>query len=241
MSRPPITPADQRTGLEVALTVAARNVEVAFSAPSGKTLALMGPNGAGKTTTLMALAGWFIPDIGYAHLDDTVLFDCPMPNRKPAVWLPAADRDIGYLSQDPHLFPHLSARDNIMYGMDRAGVTARSTRKTLAEEWLARVGMTGYGRRKPDELSGGQAQRVAIARVLASGPRLVLLDEPLAALDRSAAPAIRSLLAEVLHDQTVVLVTHHQADVEALADDVYTLAKPTGVVEQRLDGISPVE
>ena len=241
MNRTPITPAGQRTGLDVALNVAARNVEVAFSVPSGTTLALVGPNGAGKTTTLLALAGWFIPDTGHASLDGAVLFDCPTPHRKPAVWLPAVERNIGYLSQNHHLFPHLSARDNIMYGMDRAGITGRSARRAMAEEWLERVGMAGYGRRKPDELSGGQAQRVAVARVLASGPRLVLLDEPLAALDRNAAPTIRRLFADVLHDQTVVLVTHHQTDVDALADDVYSIVNPTEISDQRVDFISPVE
>lgn len=241
MNRTPINPTSSRTGLEVSLTASARNVEVAFSVSSGETLALVGPNGAGKTTTLLALSGWFIPDTGYATLGDTVLFDCPTPQKKPAVWLPAADRDIGYLSQDHHLFPHLSARDNIMYGMDRAGITGRSARRVLAEEWLDRVGMAGYGMRKPHELSGGQAQRVAIARVLASGPRLVLLDEPLAALDKSAAPAIRRLLSEVLHDQTVVLVTHHQADVDALATDVHQLENRLEVIDQPPVGISPVE
>ena len=214
----------QTTGLRATLAVTNRNVAVDFHVPRGTTLALVGPNGAGKTTTLQALAGWLIPDTGYATLDDTVLFDCPTPERKPAVWLPAADRGIGYLSQDPHLFPHLSVRDNIVYGMHRAGMKGRQARNAAAEEWLERVGLSGYGRRKPAQLSGGQAQRVSIARVLASGPSLVLLDEPLAALDRAAAPALRQLLAEVLQDQTVVLVTHHEADVDALADDVHRLS-----------------
>lgn len=217
--------------LDVALTVANRNVEVDFTVDSGETLALVGPNGAGKTTTLQALAGWLVPDTGYAHLGQTVLFQCPVPHQPPAVWLPAHQRDIGYLSQDPALFPHLSARQNIAYGMGRAGIKGRKAQLQAAEAWLARVGLAGYGNRKPTHLSGGQAQRVAIARVLASGPRLVLLDEPLAAMDRTAAPALRELLAEVLRDQTVVLVTHHQADVEALADQLHHLD----------EGVSPWE
>src|SRR5690625_1819388 len=112
--------------------------------------------------------------------------------QRPAIWTPALQRGIGYLSQDPQLFPHLTARQNIMYGMPRAGVTGRKTQRTLADQWLERIGLGNYGKHKPDQLSGGQAQRVAIARVLASGPDLVLLDEPLAALDVNAAPAIRS-------------------------------------------------
>ena len=217
----------KHSGLTVELTVTQRNVELAFEVSHGDIMTLVGPNGAGKTTTLMAIAGWLMPDVGTARLDDTVLFDCPDPAQRPKVWIPAARRGIGYLSQDPHLFPHLSALDNIMYGMHRASITGRKARKDKAEEWLQRVGLSGYGKRKPHQLSGGQAQRVAIARVLASKPRLVLLDEPLAALDAHTAPAIRQLLADVLQGVTTVLVTHHQADIDALADDVYRITPPT--------------
>src|SRR5699024_2436825 len=98
---------------------------------------------------------------------------------------------------------------------------------TLADQWLERIGLGNYGKHKPDQRSGGQAQRAAIARVLASGPDLVLLDEHLAALDVNAAPAIRGLLAEVLAQHTVVLVTHHSEDIVALADDVYQLGLPS--------------
>lgn len=214
-------------GLSVELVVQQRGVEVAFEVPRGEVLALTGPNGSGKTTALMVLAGWLIPDTGFAKLHDTVLFDCPDPRRSPTTWAPATARGIGYLSQDHQLFPHLTAAQNIMYGMARAGISSRSARRAAAEAWLDRVGLADMGSRKPHQLSGGQAQRVAIARVLASGPRLVLLDEPLAALDIHAAPAIRSLLAEVLADQTVVLVTHHAADISALAHNEYRITPGT--------------
>lgn len=210
-------------GLDLRIAVAQRDVHVAFNVPAGETLALLGSNGSGKTTTLLTLSGWLMPDTGYAHLDDTVLFDCPDPAAKPVTWLPAADRGVGYLSQHHHLFPHLSVHENIMYGMPRAGITGRKACKAMAETWLERVGLAGLGRRKPSQLSGGQAQRVAIARVLASDPKLVLLDEPLAALDVEAAPALRELLAEVLQDRTTVLVTHHSEDVAALADHTYNI------------------
>ncbi len=213
----------QAPNLSVQLSVTARNVDVEFTVPGSQTMALTGPNGAGKTTTLLALAGWLIPDTGTAQLGSTVLFECPDPMQRPVVWTPALNRGIGYLSQDPLLFPHLTAHQNIMYGMRRAGVTGRKAQRTLADEWLERIGLSNYGRHKPDQLSGGQAQRVAIARVLASGPHLVLLDEPLAALDVNAAPAIRSLLAEVLAQHTVILVTHHSDDIAALADHVYQI------------------
>lgn len=220
-------------GLDLAITVAQRNVNVAFTVPPGETLALLGPNGSGKTTTLLTLSGWLVPDTGYAQLADTVFFDCPAPDTPPAIWRPAADRSVGYLSQSHHLFPHLSVHDNIMYGMPRAGIVGRKARKAMAETWLRRVGLAGYGKRKPGQLSGGQAQRVAIARVLASDPHLVLLDEPLAALDVEAAPALRRLLVEVLQDRTVVLVTHHQEDVTALADHTYTIDPPTAASQTR--------
>lgn len=213
--------------LDVNIAVAQRGVQLAFQVPAGSTMALLGPNGSGKTTTLAALAGWLIPDTGFARLDDTVLFDCPDPLRKPRRWVPAHRRNIGYVSQQPRLFPHLTAQQNIRYGMPRAGITGRAHRRQAAEEWLARVGLEGLGHRLPHELSGGQAQRVALARVLASEPDLVLLDEPLAALDIQAAPAMRSLLNEVLADRTTVLVTHHQSDVDALADQVHRL-EPAG-------------
>lgn len=218
--------AQTSVGLDVAVTVTQRNVDVKFQVAPGDTLALVGPNGSGKTTTLQALAGWLIPDTGYANLAGTVLFDCPDPTKKPRTWVPAAHRGIGYLSQHHRLFPHLSAQENIMYGMGRAGLVGRKARKAHAEWWLERVGLGGYGPRPPGQLSGGQAQRVAIARVLASGPRLVLLDEPLAALDVNAAPQLRDLLADVLQDLTVLIVTHHQADIDALADAVFRVPGP---------------
>lgn len=212
------------TGLTAELTVAHRNVNVAFHVNQGHVLALVGPNGSGKTTTLMALAGWLVPDTGKATFNGATLFDCPAATQTPDVWVPPAQRDIGYLSQTSNLFPHMSVIDNIMYGMDRAGILGRRHQRRAAQHWLDRVGLSGYGKRKPAQLSGGQAQRVAIARVLASGPQLVLLDEPLAALDITAAPAIRELLAEVVRDLTVVLVTHHQEDIDALAHDVYRIS-----------------
>lgn len=210
-------------GLTVEFSVAQRDVAVSFTVPAGNVLALLGPNGSGKSTTLMALAGWLIPDVGRASLHGKCLFDCAGPGRQPNVWVPAEHREIGYLSQEHHLFPHLSVLDNIMYGMQRSGLTSRRARQAAAEHWLERVGLPNFGKHKPHQLSGGQAQRVAIARILASGPRLVLLDEPFAALDVKAALALRELLAEVIQDLTVILVTHHQADVDALADETYRL------------------
>lgn len=200
--------------LDCRVVVPERSVDVAFRVPAGQVLALTGPNGAGKSTVLDALAGWLRPAAGHARLGETTLFTAG-PGR--GTWLPARHRGVGYLTQDPGLFPHLSAEANVAFGLRRAGVVGRAARRRAARDWLERVGVGHLAHRRPHELSGGQAQRTAIARVLASDPRLVLLDEPLAALDAQVVPQVRTLLAEVLRGRTTVLVTHHAADVEALA------------------------
>jgi molybdate transport system ATP-binding protein len=144
----------------------------------GRTLALLGPNGAGKSTALAALAGLVI-STGSITVGDRVLDD-----------LPAEKRRIGYVFQDYLLFPHLSVLQNVAFG---------STRE-LALEWLDRIGIAELASKRPREISGGQAQRVALARALASQPELLLLDEPLAALDAEVRDAVRQELAGHLRD-----------------------------------------
>lgn len=197
--------------LDCHVVVPERGVDVALTVGPGQTLALTGPNGAGKSTVLAAVAGWLRPESGHARLAGRTLFD-------EDTWIPARRRQVGYLTQDPLLFPHLTAEANVAFGLHRAGVVHRAQRRQAARHWLDRMGVGHLAGRRPHELSGGQAQRTAIARVLASGPELVLLDEPLAALDAQVVPQIRELLTEVLTDRTTVLVSHHHADVEALAD-----------------------
>jgi ABC-type sulfate/molybdate transport systems ATPase subunit len=207
------------TGLDCRIVVPERGVDLAFTVAPGSTLALTGPNGAGKSTVLSTLAGWLRPAAGHARLGQRTLFDA-------ATWTPARRRNVGYLTQDPLLFPHLTAEANVAFGLRRAGVVGRAERRRAARDWLERVGVGHLAARHPHEMSGGQAQRTAIARVLASAPELVLLDEPLSALDAQVVPQIRELLAEVLTGRTTVLVTHHRADVEALADAVRAIPAP---------------
>lgn len=186
--------------------VAARDVECAFEVRDGETVALTGPNGAGKSTVLGMIAGTVPVSSGAVFVGDVDVTGLP-PHR----------RRVTLLAQDPLLFPHLSALDNVAFG-PRARGSSREEANSIAGGWLESVGLADLAHRKPRQLSGGQAQRVAVARALAIGPDVVLLDEPLRALDADVAPAIRDLLRTVLADVTTVLISHDPVDVRALAD-----------------------
>lgn len=201
--------------LVVDLVVRDRDVEVAFEVAAGETVALLGPNGAGKSTTLDVLAGLLRPDAGEVVLDGDVLTG-------PGRWVAPHARRTALLAQDPLLFPHLSVLENVAFGPRSRGV-ARHEARAGAGRWLAEVDAAELAGRRPGELSGGQAQRVAVARALAAEPRLLLLDEPMAALDISAAPALRQLLGRVLAGRSAVIVTHHVLDALLLADRVVVL------------------
>jgi ABC-type sulfate/molybdate transport systems ATPase subunit len=203
-------------------------LDVRFSLAEGETLAVLGPNGAGKSTLLDVLSGLVRPDAGRIRLDDTTLVSSGAGERD--TWLPPHARGVALLAQEPLLFPHLSVRDNVAFGPRSAGLEKAAAR-TIAERWLARVDATGLADRRPRRLSGGQAQRIAVARALATEPALLLLDEPFGALDAGVAPAMRLLLAEVLAERTVVIVTHDPLDALALADRVIVLDRGR-IVEQ---------
>ena len=196
------------------LTVAARDVDIDLTVAQGETLALLGPNGAGKSTVLAAAAGLLRPDTGTVRLGDRTLSD-----RQTHTWVPPHARRIALLAQDARLFPHLSALDNVAFGPRSEGQPRRTAHESAAR-WLEEVGMTAYASRRPHELSGGQAQKVAIARALATEPAALLIDEPLAALDVEVAPDVRDLLRRVTHDRTTILVTHDVLDAALLADRV---------------------
>ncbi|MFC5924185.1 ABC transporter ATP-binding protein [Micromonospora vulcania] len=180
----------------------------------GEVVALLGPNGAGKTTALRTLAGLAALTAGHVTLGGT---DLDRPERR--VWVPTERRPIGVVFQDYLLFPHLSALDNVAFGPRRHGVDRRAAREQAAG-WLDRMGLADHARRKPRQLSGGQAQRVALARALAVDPALLLLDEPLAALDARTRLDTRAELQRHLGDHTgaTLLVTHDPLDALVLAD-----------------------
>jgi molybdate transport system ATP-binding protein len=189
-------------------------LDLALRIAAGEVVALLGPNGAGKTTALRALAGLQPLDAGHLTLDGREL---DRPGGR--AWVPTERRPIGVVFQDYLLFPHLSALDNVAFGPRRHGVDRRAARAQAAG-WLGRVGLAEQARRKPRQLSGGQAQRVALARALAVRPALLLLDEPLAALDARTRLDTRAELHRHLadHPGATLLVTHDPLDALVLAD-----------------------
>ena len=182
-------------------------------------IGLLGPNGSGKSTTLRCLAGLDSPQRGRVEIGGSVVFDGDA-----GIDLPPDKRSVGYVFQDYLLFPHMSVLDNVSFG-PRARGLAKAEAARLAQAWLDRLGVGEFADRKPGSLSGGQAQRVALARALVTEPSLLLLDEPLAALDAGTRSSVRSLLREHLSDfaGTVVMVTHDPVDALVLADEVVVL------------------
>jgi molybdate transport system ATP-binding protein len=204
------------TGLDAHLVVERGEfrLDVPLCIAAGEVVALLGPNGAGKTTAVRALAGLLPLSGGRIELGGHIL-DWPQRRR----WMPPEHRSIGVVFQDYLLFPHLTALANVAFGPRRQGVGRRAARERAAE-WLDRVGLTEYAGRKPRQLSGGQAQRVALARALAVNPALLLLDEPLAALDARTRLDTRAELHRHLgdHPGATLLVTHDPLDALVLAD-----------------------
>lgn len=210
--------------LDVAAGRGAFTLVAHLEVPLGEVLAVLGPNGSGKSTLLDVVAGLLPPQRG------TVTWRGRALSTASGHLVPPAARRVGLLGQDPLLFPHLSVRENVAFGL-----RARRDRDALvvADRWLERLGATDLAARRPGQLSGGQAARVALARALAAGPEVLLLDEPLAALDAAAAPELRQLLGEVLTETglTTILVSHAVLDAALLADQVAVLREGE-IVEQ---------
>jgi molybdate transport system ATP-binding protein len=198
-----------------------------FSVADGEVLAVLGPNGAGKSTLLRALSGLLPLRDGRLALRagrDADQGGLVLDDPRAGVFVPVERRGVGVVFQDNRLFPHLSVRDNVGYGARVAGLGSRRARQ-LADQWLDRLGLTALATRRPAQLSGGQAQRVALARALATDPRLLLLDEPLAALDARTRIDVRAELRRHLagYAGPTLLVTHDPVDALVLADRVLVL------------------
>lgn len=200
-------------------------LDIGFSVGLGEVVAVLGPNGSGKSTLLGVLAGLLRPDAGSVRLDGTVLTDAAGGKL-----VSARRRRVGLLAQQPLLFPHLTVRENVAFGPRSRGLR-RSDARAAADRQLDEVGARELAGRRPARLSGGQAARVALARALASDPAVLLLDEPLAAVDVETAPALRALLRRLLADRMGVVVTHNPLDALVLADRVLVLADGV-IVEQ---------
>jgi ABC-type Fe3+/spermidine/putrescine transport system ATPase subunit len=198
------------------IAVDALDLEVAH----GEFLSLLGPSGCGKTTTLRLIAGFEQPDEGALRIDG-----------RDVAGLPPYKRDVNTVFQSYALFPHLSVQDNVAYGLRQRGL-GRKQRRKRAQELLRLVRLEGVETRKPRELSGGQQQRVALARALVMSPRVLLLDEPLGALDLKLRKELQIFL-KALHGDigiTFVYVTHDQEEALAMSDRVAVMNR--GRIEQ---------
>jgi molybdate transport system ATP-binding protein len=205
--------------LQLRAVVADRGLDLQFSVSAGEVLAVLGPNGVGKSTALHVIAGLVRPDVGFVRLGERVLTDTAA-----GIDVATHDRRVGLLLQDPLLFPHMTVAANVAFGpRSRRRLFWRG--KASALRWLSEVDAEELADRKPRQLSGGQAQRVAVARALAAEPDVLLLDEPLAGLDVAAAAAVRSVLRNVVtrNARSTVLITHDLLDVYTLADRVLVL------------------
>ncbi len=205
---------------EVSITYEGRALLSAWSlhVDRGEVVALLGPSGSGKSTLLRIVAGLVVPDAGTVRIDGADV-----------TGVPTHRRSVGMVFQDEQLFPHLDVRDNVAFGLKMAGVHATKRRRS-ADEMLGRVGLDGFGDRRVDRLSGGEAKRVALARSLAPAPKVLLLDEPLTGLDRELHDRLMVEIAGILRaaGTTAVWVTHDRDEAAAVADRVVELGSEPG-------------
>jgi len=183
---------------------------ISLEVPRGSFFALLGPSGCGKTTTLRMIGGFEEPTSGRIFLGD-----------RDVVGLPPYKRDVNTVFQSYALFPHMSIQDNVAFGLERKGVK-KGEIKGRVHEMLELVGLSGFGKRKPRQLSGGQQQRVALGRALVNQPRVLLLDEPLGALDLKLRKQMQLELKRIQHEIgiTFVHVTHDQEEAMTMADAI---------------------
>jgi molybdate transport system ATP-binding protein len=208
------------SALEVAVTrkIGDFELDTSFTVDSGISV-LFGPSGAGKSLTLSLIAGLIRPDTGTIVINGVVVTDCARRE-----FVSTQERRVGMVFQDGLLLPHRSVLDNVALAVRQAG--GRRARRDIARSWLELVGAAELAGRRPGSLSGGQRQRVALARSLAGEPAIVLMDEPLTALDSAVRREMRSLIRGVITSTGIaaVLVTHDLQEAEELADVVIDYA-----------------
>jgi len=188
-------------------------LQARFEATS-KRIALFGPSGSGKSLTLLALAGLLKPRHGHIEVRGKTFFD-----EKKGVNVPARKRNIGMLFQDYALFPHLTVRDNVAFGLKPFLGPLKAAHRRRVDELLELCGLSALAGQRPAQISGGQRQRTALARALATGPELLLLDEPFTALDQPLREKMRSELFTILErfDLPMIMVSHDLEDVDHFA------------------------
>ena len=221
------------------VTIGGFHLDVSMKVKAGEILVLFGPSGAGKTTALRAMAGLVQPDTGSITIDGRTVFSDGLGNQGRAVWVQPHHRRVGYVTQQNHLFPHLTVSDNISYGL--RGRRSPETRQRVAG-LIAALRLDGLESRRVWQLSGGQQQRTALARALAPSPDLLLLDEPFASLDmelrRELAAELRATVSRL--NTPVILVTHSREEALTLGDAVQVIdngqtiaiGAPLSVLEQ---------
>ncbi|MEH3154938.1 MAG: ATP-binding cassette domain-containing protein [Gordonia paraffinivorans] len=237
------------SGLHIRATSVAPALDVEVSVPAGTTVAVLGRNGAGKSSLLHLVAGLLRPATGTVTVGDRVLVDG-------STFVAPHRRSVALLGQQARLFPHMTVAQNIAFAPAAARLRRAEVRRRV-EEWADAVDVAHLLRRKPHQLSGGQAQRVAVARALAADPDVLLLDEPFSALDVDVAARLRTLVGRVLADRgrMALLVTHDLVDAVTLADEALVLsdgrvtahgpvrdvlARPTDDFAARLAGLNMV-
>lgn len=196
------------------------SLAVTFSVHAGQTLAVIGPNGSGKSTLLSTLAGHISIESGSVSMAGVVLDSAVIDNGTPDIWVGPEDRPLALVPQDGLLFPHLNVTDNVLFGLrhHKGSEVSKAEQIERCRVALDAVDLPDVGARHPDELSGGQAQRVAVARALVLRQPLLLLDEPLSRIDVSNRRKIRAVLSEHRPEGQVQVIVTHGADHAVTAD-----------------------